>query len=214
MNYKVYMHENKKNKKRYFGITSQTCKSRWQNGNGYKGCPIFYNAIQKYGWNGFTHKVLLSGLTKEKAEEMERKLIKKFKTQEEKYGYNVLEGGSVKELTKTMVKKMQEGKWQRNCRIVLCHPNPRKEDKYFDNIQDASDKIGLDREYLLECCRKRKSLPGGFYIDFDYDRKKKHTKRIYTDKEIKYMETMKELGIDETPKERRKRLKKMSYTCQ
>lgn len=208
MNYSVYMHENKKNKKRYFGITSQDCKERWKNGNGYKGCTVFYNAIKKYGWDGFTHKILLSGLSKEKAEEMEKKLIKQFKTQEEAYGYNILEGGAISEMS---IDKMQEGKWQRDTEIVLYHPDPTREPKYFDNIKEASEKIGLDMEYLLECCRKRKKLPGDFYIDFRFERKKRgRTRRLYTDREFQYIRTMKELGIEENPRKRRKRLRDMS----
>ena len=41
-NYKVYVHINKVNGKRYYGITKQEVEKRWNNGKGYrqaKGIP-------------------------------------------------------------------------------------------------------------------------------------------------------------------------------
>lgn len=90
--YTVYCHTNKVNGKRYVGITCQTPEKRWRNGNGYQG-QIFYNAIQKYGWEEFGHEILFTGLTKEEAEQKEIELIAKWKTKESAFGYNVSSGG-------------------------------------------------------------------------------------------------------------------------
>ena len=68
------------NLKYYFGITSQNPKYRWANGNGYKECPLFWNAIQKYGWDNIKHEILYTGLTEQEAKDMERKLIAEYKS--------------------------------------------------------------------------------------------------------------------------------------
>lgn len=92
--YKVYMHEHLISKKKYFGITSKkNPNNRWSNGQGYKRCPKFWNAIQKYGWNNFKHIVLFDRLTKEEASEIEIELICYFNTTDINFGYNIANGG-------------------------------------------------------------------------------------------------------------------------
>lgn len=94
--YYVYQHTNNTNGKMYIGITCQnTPKYRWHNGKGYENNKYFTNAIQKYGWDGFTHSVLASGLTQEEAERMEEELINKYDTTNREKGYNILPGGNV-----------------------------------------------------------------------------------------------------------------------
>lgn len=88
----VYKHTNKINGKCYIGITSQCTNKRWRNGKGYKG-QIFYNAIQKYGWDNFEHEILYTNLTEEEAKEKEIEYIKKYKTNNNKFGYNATLGG-------------------------------------------------------------------------------------------------------------------------
>lgn len=84
--------------KRYIGITCDTVSKRWMYGRGYKGQSVFYNAIQKYGWDSFKHKVLIHGLTKEQACRWERKLIKYYNCLHP-YGYNMTAGGDHHVLT-------------------------------------------------------------------------------------------------------------------
>ena len=91
----VYCHTNKINSKKYIGITCKSPERRWCNGDGYKGCSKFYNAIQKYGWDGFDHIIIAEGLTKEEACQMEIDLIAKLKTQDDSYGYNIAMGGEI-----------------------------------------------------------------------------------------------------------------------
>ena len=61
----VYVHTNITNGKKYVGITSRSVERRWQNGNGYNKGTVFRNAIDKYGWDGFRHDVLYSGLSED-----------------------------------------------------------------------------------------------------------------------------------------------------
>ena len=89
----VYVHINKINSKKYIGITSRDPVKRWGlNGNGYKQ-QMFWNAIQKYGWDNFSHQIIATGLTHEEAEQMEIYLIEKYESNITKHGYNVTKGG-------------------------------------------------------------------------------------------------------------------------
>lgn len=80
--------------RKYIGITSQSPDRRWRNGEGYKSTnSYFYRAIQKYGWDAFTHEILFNHLTEEQAKKLERELISKHKTQERAFGFNISGGG-------------------------------------------------------------------------------------------------------------------------
>ena len=93
--YVVYIHTNKVNNKKYIGITSREPSQRWgTDGKGYKG-QRFFNAIQKYGWANFEHVVLFDNLTELQAKNMETELIIKYKTTNEKFGYNMTFGGEL-----------------------------------------------------------------------------------------------------------------------
>ena len=91
-NYTVYQHTTP-NGKTYIGITGQKPRIRWQCGRGYKSNQYFYNAIKKYGWENIEHKIIKTTLTKEEAEQMERDMIAKFKSNEREHGYNITSGG-------------------------------------------------------------------------------------------------------------------------
>lgn len=107
MDYTVYIHTNKINGKRYVGITCQKPERRWRNGHGYKECPSFYNAIRKYGWDAFKHEIFQSGLSKEKAEHIEKRLIALWGTNHKSNGYNIENGGNTNgkhsEITKAKI---------------------------------------------------------------------------------------------------------------
>ena len=87
----VYIHTNKTNGKVYIGKSDINPKVRWGNGKNYKHCKKFYNAIQKYGWNGFDHKILVDNISKEEASDYERLLIFLYNSVEN--GYNISCGG-------------------------------------------------------------------------------------------------------------------------
>lgn len=90
----VYLHINKINGKRYVGVTSQLPEKRWENGKGYtKRQPHMYNAIKKYGWDNFEHKILIDNISLEHADSLERMLIKAWRLQDPRYGYNSQSGG-------------------------------------------------------------------------------------------------------------------------
>lgn len=76
----VYSHVNKITNVTYVGITKRKPELRWANGFGYKTNPYFWRAIVKYGWDGFTHNILHSNLSKEEALSIEEGLISHYKS--------------------------------------------------------------------------------------------------------------------------------------
>ena len=108
-NYKIYVHINKINGKIYIGQTGQeNVKDRWDSGWGYKQCVAFNNAINKYGWNNFQHIVLIDRLTLEMANIIEEELIKKYKSTNSKYGYNIRPGGENSILSEESKEKIRQ----------------------------------------------------------------------------------------------------------
>ena len=92
MDWIVYKHTNLVNGLIYIGITCQGIEKRWQ--AGYRGNPHFYNAIQKYGEENFSHEILFEGLTQEEAFEKEIETIAKYDATNPAIGYNISKGGS------------------------------------------------------------------------------------------------------------------------
>lgn len=106
MSYCVYKHT-APNGKVYIGITKRKPKKRWECGKGYKCNHHFYSAIQKYGWENFSHEILLSGLTKEQAEKDEIRLIKEYQSANPSHGYNLRLGGSLSSFSEEVIEKMR-----------------------------------------------------------------------------------------------------------
>lgn len=111
--YKVYMHRLKKDNRVYIGITKQNIKKRWQRGLGYVHSTNFYNAILKYGWDNFDHIVLFKDLSKKEAEQKEMELVKLYKSNDERYGFNMTNGGFhpiMTEEQKSKISNTEKGK--------------------------------------------------------------------------------------------------------
>lgn len=141
--YKIYMHKNKINGKIYIGQTYQSVNQRWRsNGSGHKGQP-FYNAIQKYGWNNFEHKILIENITtQEEAYILEKYYINKYDTYNSRFGYNATKGGDMNILT--------------NCKSVLC--NGIK----YDSITECARELNIN-SYILSSYLSKKRLPPDLY---------------------------------------------------
>lgn len=103
----VYVHISPSNK-RYFGITSQDVKKRWNNGRGYCKNEYFWKAIQKYGWDNFEHEIIVSGIQKEIACQMEKDLISEYKSNDYRYGYNLSDGGEYNSMSAAGRKKLSK----------------------------------------------------------------------------------------------------------
>ena len=111
----VYEHKNKINGMRYIGITSCSPDKRWgKNGSHYKKNTHFWNAIQKYGWDGFEHNILYSGLSMQDACIKEKEIIEKYQTYNPSFGYNNTKGGEeVIEFSDQSKQRMSDSKKNR-----------------------------------------------------------------------------------------------------
>lgn len=89
-------------------MTCQKPKARWRNGNGYDKNVYFTSAIKKYGWNSFSHEILLDGLSLTEASEKEIKLIAELRTNDREFGYNISTGGEISIPTEESKQKIRE----------------------------------------------------------------------------------------------------------
>lgn len=184
--YCVYIHTNKTNGKMYVGQTSQKPEYRWDNGKRYCHNQYFYRAIQKYGWDGFDHDVIASGLTKDEADHFEELLIKELNTTSRDNGYNIMFGGNNhkhSEETKQKMSKTRTGKkhsddWCKNIsnglkgkkdinkKALEAHRKKVKcveTNVTYDSQVEAEEKTGISRKGISACCRGYQQTAGGYH---------------------------------------------------
>lgn len=157
--------------KYYIGITSQTFECRCKNGNGYKQCTHFWNAIKKYGWDNIQHIILKDNLTEYEAKEMEKILINYFQSNNSTYGYNLTMGGdgtlglSHSVESKNKISKAKKGK-KYSPEVLNSFKLKRREksknvfqfDKLgnfvreFDSVAQASEITGYKAKGIANCC--------------------------------------------------------------
>ena len=125
----LYLHLNKTNRKKYFGITTQKIARRWKNGSSYSSNTHFYSAIKLYGWENFYHIVLCDRLTIDAAKRLEMALIHCFDTTNPEFGYNKTIGGEggCKYYTKAEAALAQKEVALRSARKRYADPNKRKD---------------------------------------------------------------------------------------
>lgn len=145
--YCVYCHINKINGKRYVGQTSQQVKKRWNYGYGYKNCPYFYRAIQKYGWNNFQHIILEESLSLEQAEIKEKYYIKLFQTTDVKKGYNLTCGGNS---LANYYKEDKNRKKQSQLRKQYFINNPQEKQKNANFLSQLARKTAQQRSIKMK----------------------------------------------------------------
>lgn len=179
--YCVYVHINKVNGKQYIGITSQKPQRRWRNGKGYLQNPHFKSAIEKYGWDGFEHYVLMAGLTKEQAVRWEQALIAQWDTTNPDKGYNVGLGG---EGTNSVSNKTREKMRIRNFKWYANHPEAKERrwhgiEQYdrngnwmrsFESILEATQVTGIGHSCIIRCCKGKGHTAGGYQWRYSIDK--------------------------------------------
>ena len=153
-NYKIYIHKNKINNKIYVGQTKQSLNRRFRhNGEGYKHCVYFYSAIQKYGWDNFTHQLVYDNLTQEQANQKEKELILKYNTQNRNFGYNISQGGnnfiSSEQMTEINKKRWRQGIYDNIKQSVYCI----ELNQTFESALKAKRQLKIDDSSILKCCK-------------------------------------------------------------
>lgn len=161
ISYKVYVHINKINGKLYIGQTSEDDLSRrfGKNGQYYHNSSYFYHAIQKYGWDNFEHILLIDNLDLEMANIIEEELIKKYKSNDHHFGYNLKSGGhnsNHSQRTKDKISKAHVGKFTgsmngRSKRICQYDIKTKKLIKTYESIREASFIFGSTTT-ISGCC--------------------------------------------------------------
>ena len=160
-NYKVYIHKFP-NGKAYIGITRQEPKVRWGGGNGYVRNEYMHRAIKKYGWENIEHIILFDGLSEEDACEIEKSLIKKYRTNEKEFGYNIESGGQCSNLAESTKQKLREAhigksaseetrEKMRASRNRFISENPEEYKKIMENMMLAVEKAAeLKRKPVIQ----------------------------------------------------------------
>lgn len=145
--WKVYLHISKLDGRMYCGITSQSLIDRWSYGKGYKGCVHFHNAIKKYGWESFDHIVVLSNGTREEANELEETIVRCCHLQDERYGFNICDGGyngtGISEEGKAKLHDAFYRSSSPKARKLVMFDYEGKRTRTFDCIMDCADFLGV-----------------------------------------------------------------------
>lgn len=124
----------------YVGITRRTLKQRANsNGSGYRYNTHLWRAIQKYGWENFTHVVLFDNLTEEEATRLERVTITLFRSDDHRFGYNNTPGGE------GVPKRTSKTKGERNAQVREYHIKNRD-----DILRKHKDYVEVHREEYNE----------------------------------------------------------------
>lgn len=164
------------NGKVYIGQTSQSTAQRWVRGKGYKG-QFVERAIKKYGWDNIEHRVLYSGLNEEEANKYEIELIAEYKSNDERYGYNLQAGGKDKgdnlEHSKEHYKKVSEV----NSKSVDCYSRDGSFIATFKSIMSASAFVNGKFKVISACCCGTKKSAYGYIWRFHNDAFNKYETR-------------------------------------
>lgn len=153
--YCVYKHV-LPNNKIYIGITKQNPLLRWKNGHGYKHCNYFYNAILKYGWLNVHHEILRDNLTVEEANNLEKYYIKYYKSNDKRYGYNILEGGEIKTIPedrRTNLTKIKHGR-NKGKTVLVFNLNGEYIGEFVSSYQ-AAKILNCDQGHIRRCCQHK-----------------------------------------------------------
>ena len=164
-NYLIYIHINKINNKIYVGQTCQKPQYRWNHGQGYKQCPYFYSAIQKYGWDNFEHIVLNQNLSLEEANFLQEYYITIFDSTNPQNGYNIQKGGlnrEINEQTRKRISERMKKQWEdkqfvnkMSLRMKELWQNPQYRNKVLEARKNSKWEISQQGKENISKARKK-----------------------------------------------------------
>ena len=147
--YIVYVRTVKTTGKKYVGVTGQTLEQRMgKDGEGYRGSPYFYAAIQKYGVDDIESETIAKVATLKEASELEKELIAKYDTMNPERGYNLHRGGY-----RESYDPEAEGDRAERIRNTLVSQRSSKE--YRKIMSERMQKVWDDPERKADIIRKR-----------------------------------------------------------
>lgn len=160
-NYTVYIHINQINGKQYVGITSLRPIDRWgKNGEKYKRSPHFYSAIQKYGWDSFSHIIVKDNLPEQCAKTLEKVLIALLDTTNNKKGYNITIGGEG-----NCGRKYGDEEKERRAKSHFKAIEQWSDDELintYDSIKDAAISLNICGSSITEAAKGKRKTAGGY----------------------------------------------------
>lgn len=192
--YYVYLHLNKINQKKYYGITSEkNPEDRWR--KGYSHNPHFSAAIKKYGWDNFEHIIIASNLSKKEAETMEYNLITSEQTNKTEFGYNLTSGGGAgvfrhSEESKKLMSEHTKGELNpmygkqhsketkaKISKALQSHPKTSKKilcvetQIIYKSLREAERLTGINHSGISQAAQKdgKQKTAGGYHWEYIYE---------------------------------------------
>lgn len=173
--YTVYMHRHKESGKVYIGCTKKKLSKRFENGNGYKKCTRFWNAIQKDGFDAFDHLVIKSGLSQDEAQKEEERLIVLYDAINPANGYNLRNGGrhnypceevrkriSAAKMNHPVSEETREKLRKFNQKKVIQLTMEGSPIQVFDSLTDAANAVGAFKSNIYAVCSGKKKSSKNF----------------------------------------------------
>lgn len=130
-NYLVYKHTSPSGKS-YIGQTNNLVNRNSKHQHSSSKCRYFYNAIQKYGWNNFTHIIIESNLSLDLANELEEFLIQEGNTLYPN-GYNLKTGSTNGKHSEETIQKITTNNARRGGHLTNDQKQKMKEGRLASN---------------------------------------------------------------------------------
>lgn len=156
--YYIYKHTCNINGKSYVGQTQQKPTKRWKaNGRGYEYQELFYKAIQKYGWDNFTHEILEEVSSLNEANEREKYWIAYYHTYIKDphcQGYNLTLGGDGSDSAKCEYVR-EKLRLKAKKKKVICIETQ----EIFNSVQEACQ----INKHVANCLNKSRHTASGYH---------------------------------------------------
>lgn len=165
--YSIYCYINKINGKQYIG-QSKNINRRCHPSN-YKGCIKFYSAIQKYGIENFSFKILEEKLNLEEVNEKEEYYITLFDTINN--GYNLKSGGLNNQYSDLSKEKMSKS----------CHTKQKilcvETGVVYSSAKEIEKLFNYANANIIACCRGKLITAYNYHWQYVDDEKNKQFKK-------------------------------------